>query len=67
MRAAPSASDLSGSMADSATLVRPPCAPNPSIAAGLSAHIVVMPLTQEPTGRTDWQPAAIDGFAGVPR
>ena len=67
MRAAPSASDLSGSMADSVTLVRPPCAPFPSIAAGLSAHVVVMPLTQEPTGRTDYDTRANDGFAGVRR
>ena len=56
MRAAPSASDLSGSMADSATLVRPPCASNPSIAAGLSAHVVVMPLTQEPTATINPRP-----------
>ena len=64
---APSASYLFGSMADSATLVRPPCDPFPLIAAGLSAHLVGVPLTQAPTSRTRMRKSANDGFAGEAR
>ena len=49
-------------MDDSVKLVRPPCDPNPSIAAGLSAHLVGVLLTQAPTGRARDRNEASDSF-----